>query len=327
MKGNFFSTDDYESFSRSIGMFHGKTNVGIFTSGGSIYCIDTGNTDNDADALCDCIAKLFPGKQIKAVLSTHSHADHSGANARVIEHTGAEVWAPYNESRLMEFPEVMSSLYWGSGPLEELTDEYFVSKKPCAISRTLSAGEKIELEDVSIECIPLPGHFYDQMGFCVTDLKDGKKVLFSGDGFFGKEMLKKYWIPFMYDPVAFRESVERIEGTQADFYIPGHGGVYDKTSISAIAEMNIIVTLETETLILKTLGRLPLTHEELLEAVADFAGLDLKLSQFVLIGSTLKSYLSSMCNRKMISYKIEDNRMLWSCELVNKDGSAGGSDS
>ena len=93
--------------------------------------------------------------------------------------------------------------------------------------------------------------------------------------------------------------------------MPSHGTIHSRDSIHAIAELNILATLETETLIVKTLRKAAMTQEELLEAVADFAGLDVKLSQFVLIGSTLRSYLSCLYDSGRITYKIEDNRMLW----------------
>ena len=86
MTGKYFSTEDYEAFTSQIGMFHGKTNVGILTDGSSVYCIDTGNTDGDGESLCKCIGELFPGKEIKVLLNTHSHADHCGANDAVVPH-------------------------------------------------------------------------------------------------------------------------------------------------------------------------------------------------------------------------------------------------
>ena len=312
MATKLFTPSDYESLTQNTGMLHGSTNVGILKSQGKIYCIDAGTYDQDAEALHSTLETLFPGHELAAIINTHSHADHCGADRRLVELTGAQVWAPLYESRIMEFPSVMGALYWGGFPFAELQDEYFAPRKPIHVDRPLQAGQTIDFGDISLECIPLPGHFYDQLGLLVTDKTGGKTVFFLGDGFFGKEMLKKYWIPFMYNPEQFRSSVELIEGTTADWYVPSHGGVYDYSSISAIAEMNIIVTLETETLILKILRKVSMTHEEILEAVADFAGIDLKLSQFVLIGSTLRSYLSSLYSRGLVTFRIEDNRMLWS---------------
>ena len=55
----------------------------------------------------------------------------------------------------------------------------------------------------------------------------------------------------------------------------------------------------------------PKTMEELLKAVADRSNITLKTSQYCLIGSTLRSYLSGLYEAGKITYTIEENRMIW----------------
>ena len=94
----------------------------------------------------------------------------------------------------------------------------------------------------------------------------------------------------------------------ADFYIPGHGDIV--TEIEGIAELNLLAILETEDMILDELKK-PKTMEELLKAVADRSNITLKTSQYCLIGSTLRSYLSGLYETGKITYTIEENRMIW----------------
>ena len=37
----------------------------------------------------------------------------------------------------------------------------------------------------------------------------------------------------------------------------------------------------------------------------------MNINQYVLVGSTIKSYLAYLCDENKISYKFEDNKMLW----------------
>lgn len=304
--------DCIERLSAHVALLPGQTNVALLESGDTLIALDTGQSASDAERLLHAAQETF-GKRIALILNTHSHADHCGANSRVVQKSQAAVWAPQKEALIMQMPHTMAYMYWGGGPFADLLSDGFVCTEPSyTIERALHAGDVLRFETVSIECVSLTGHCFDQMGFLVTDNHSGTKTFFLGDALFGRTMLKRYWIPFMLEPELFRKSVERIERTQADFFVPGHGDLYTKDTIQAISEMNQVVTLETETLILKTLARAKLTQEELLEAVADFAGIDLKVGQFVLIGCTIRSYLASLYNRGRVSYKIEDNRMLWS---------------
>ena len=293
-------------------MFPSYTNIGVIEDGDSLYVIDSGVNPKDGEDIVNSLKEIYPSSTVKAILNTHSHSDHCGGNAKIQELTKAKIYAPFNESRLMEFPETMFSMYWGARPFDELRKIHYMQLEPTFPDTLLHANDQIEFTNASIKCIPLPGHYFDQTGFLVTDKADGKTSFFLGDGLFGMSMIKKYWIPFMFDPNEFRKSVMLIDETPADFFIPSHGDVTEGDKIHALAEINIMITLETEILIIKTLQKASLTHEELLEAVAGFAGIDLKLGQYVLIGSTLKSYLSSLLDKKIVSYTIEDNRMLWS---------------
>ena len=302
----------FKKLSTHIGPFPAYTNIGVIENGKDLYVIDSGVNSTDGEDIVKALKELYPSSSVKAILNTHSHSDHCGGNAKIQELTKAKIYAPFNESRLMEFPEAMIAMYWGAHPFEELRKIHYMQLEPTFPDTLIHANDEFNFGSASVKCIPLPGHYFDQTGFLVTDASDGKKSFFLGDGLFGMSMIKKYWIPFMVDPNEFRKSVMLIDETQADFFVPSHGDVTEGDKIHALSEINIMITLETEILIIKTLQKASLTHEELLEAVAGFAGIDLKLGQYVLIGSTIKSYLSSLLDKKIVSYTIEDNRMLWS---------------
>ncbi len=300
----------YRKLSVRTGYFSNSTNVGVFESNGKLYVVDTADSADDGKQIVDSLGTLFPGKPIAAVINTHGHSDHVGGNSAIVALTQAEVWAPNTESIFIEHPELVGDLYWGGRKFSALESHMFRTATPCHVTRYITEG-KIELEDVFLEIVPLPGHFFDQSGIIVHDKTDGASVFFLGDGFFGTKILKRYWIPFMQDEELFRQSVSKIESIECTWYVPSHGKACNYDRMLALAELNTIITYETENLILKILHDKPSTAEEILKQVADFAGFKMRLGQIMLIGTTIRSYLSSMERRGLLEFDVYNNMLLW----------------
>ena len=307
--------ESFHALTDHIGYFTGTTNVGLAISGPALFLIDSGDRPEDGEQLAVSIKELFPGRRLKAIIHTHGHSDHCGGSKYLKDHTGCEVWAPKTESTFIENPSIAPDLYWGGRHFDAKEVPIFRTGEPCKVDRLLEAGQ-LDESNISFKLVPLPGHFYDQLGIVVSDNVTGKKAYFLGDAFFGIEMIKNYWIPFMQDQKLFRESVCKIESEAADLYIPSHGMPFNRERLPALAEINKLLTLEMESLILRIVARKPSTCEEILKEVADFAGLHMKLSQYVLIGSTLRSYISRLYNDGKLLYTMEGNRLLWSINLI-----------
>ena len=303
-------SNSFKQLSKNLGIFFHSTNIGVINVSSGLYLIDSGASDEDGKNLLETLKSLFPHKKLLGIFNTHSHADHCGGNSFLVENTKCKVWAPQLESLVMQFPYLMAAMYWGGNPYENLKSQNFVNTKINKVDHILNSAE-IDLGEVSVKSIPLPGHYFDQTGFLLCDKVENKKIFFLGDGFFGIPLLKKFWIPFMYEPEEFRNSVEKIEEIAADYYIPSHGDVCLPQNLSAVAELNIIVTLEFERLIKKLLLKKTMNQEELLKAVCDFSEIKLGEGNYILIGTTLRSYLSSMERRNLVAHKIVDNRLLW----------------
>lgn len=300
-----------------ISVIPGPANIGAVSvshSGNNeVYLIDSGGSSEDGARIYGELESLF-GKDsftLKAVINTHSHADHCGGCSWFVQKTGCGVWMSPGEKAGIENPLIQSSVAWGGCPPPDLRTPYYVPAG-CTVTRVLSAEDKITLEDGKIlSFIPLPGHYFEMFGVLCT-APDGKKILFAGDAVFGRKVIGKFSIPFIYDVGAFLKSLDTLCAEKADWYVPSHGDAL--TRIEETAEMNKVAVLETITCILSLLKKKPLTSEELLTAVADENGISLKLPQYALIGSTLRSYLSYLYSTGSITYTIKDNRMLWSAE-------------
>ena len=309
------TSEQLVKLSKHISYLSMPTNLGFirfFEEAGNevIYLIDSGNDETTGARILDFIRSNFPAAQLKAIINTHSHADHCGGNSFLVRETGCQVWASKGEAYLMEFPDIETQLVWGGTPIHDIRSKYLLAK-PCRVSRVFEKEEEIWLSGregkIKLNVFSLPGHYVDQVGFLLTDT-DGKRVMFAGDVLSGRNSIKKHWIQYLLDETETKKSLLRISSIDADFYVPGHGDVVDK--VEGIAELNLLAILETENMILDELKSRK-TMEELLKAVSDRSGISLKTSQFCLIGSTLRSYVTGLYEAGKINYVIEDNRMYW----------------
>lgn len=295
----------------------GSTNVGAVCVRNAekqdVWLIDSGGSADDGARIYGELESLF-GKDcftLKAVINTHSHADHSGGSGWFVKKTGCGVWMSLSEKAGMENTLLQSSVAWGGCPPPELQTPYYVPAQ-CNVTRTISADDRITLADgKKLGFIPLPGHYFGMLGVVCTT-PGGKSAVFSGDAVLGRNVIGKFSIPFVYDVGAFMKSLDTLCNMKTDWYVPSHGDAV--TRITETAEMNKIAVLETIACITSLLTKRPLTAEELLTAVADENGIPMKLPQYVLIGSTLRSYLSYLYTTGRITYVIENNRMLWSAK-------------
>lgn len=290
--------------------FAGPTNVGVaarkdadgFTE---LYFVDAGEKEEDARKLWEECEKAFGKTRAKAIILTHAHADHIGGALWLKQKTSCEIWATLPEASCAQTPDIQAKAFYGAKPLPELDIPYFHAPQ-VFVDKIIEPGQKLDCGGLEFNFAGLPGHSFGMIG--VLAAANGKKVFYAGDGIFGRSMLKRYWIPFVVDVGAFKESIERIGKIQADFFVPSHGEAYDEAE--TLAELNLISTLSNENLI-EELLREPKTHEELLKAFCDKSGIKMKISQFMLIGSSLRSYLTYLYTEGRVKWSIQDNKMLW----------------
>ena len=298
-------------FSEHIYCLQLSTNIGILVSRNKngedeLHLIDSGNSEKKKKKILSVLKEHFPSGKLKTIINTHSHADHCGGNFFLKKMTGCEIMASQGEAPLMECPDLEIGLICGSAPVSQLKTPYFIAPV-CPADKTFSNSQTIYLEKLKIEAISLKGHYIDQTGFLVTDT-DGKRVFFAGDALSGRNVISRYWIQYLFDEEQTKKSLEKILTIKAEHYVPGHGLPVE--SVEGLVELNLLALLETENLIIEE-TKVPKTQEELLKALADRNDISLKLSQYMLIGCTLRSYLYSLSNQGKITFEIKDNIMKW----------------
>ena len=270
--------------------------VGFYKTGtNEVIIIDSGN-DKDAGKK---VKKILDSMnwELKAIYNTHSHADHIGGNKYLTELTGCKVYANGIDRSFTKYPVLEPSFLYGGYPLKELKNKF------------LMAGES-DPEPITENTLPiglnmteLPGHSYDMIGFKTSD-----NVYFIADSLSGTETLQKYQINYLYDVEAYIDTLEKLKSEKCLCFIPSHAPVTD--DISALAQLNIDNTLKIADRIKDILTE-PMTFEELLSVIFESYNITMNLQQRMLIGCTVKSYLSYLNNQKQINFYFSENKMIW----------------
>ena len=106
---------------------------------------------------------------VEAILLTHTHFDHVGAVAAVARHTGAPVYCPEIEVRVLQ--DINAYVFPGFGPFEPYDPE-----------ETVRGGERLALAGLDIDVVFTPGHSPGHVSYSIADAQvvlDGD-VLFQG---------------------------------------------------------------------------------------------------------------------------------------------------
>lgn len=153
------------------------------------------------------------------------------------------------------------------------------------------------------QMIPLPGHFFDMVGFRTPD-----DVIYLADCLSSRETLDKYQIGFIYDVAAYLKTLETVKTMQARMFVPAHAAATDE--IASLAQLNIDKVMEIAEKITDICEQ-PLCFESILQKLFSDYGLVMTYEQYILVGSTVRSYLAWMKDRGKINGLFENNKLLW----------------
>ncbi|QIG94280.1 MULTISPECIES: BJP family subclass B3 metallo-beta-lactamase [unclassified Bradyrhizobium] len=166
----------------------------------------------------DNIAKLgFKVADIKEILNTHAHLDHTGGFAEIKQETGAQLIAGERDKPLLE-----GGYYPGD---EKNTDLGF---PPVKVDRTVKEGDKVTLGDVTLTAHTTPGHSPGCTSWEMT-VKDGNQertVLFfcSGTVALNRLVGRPTYTGIVDD---YRSTFAKVKGMKVDVLLGPHPEVYD----------------------------------------------------------------------------------------------------
>ncbi len=270
--------------------------IGLVRLDGRDVCLIDSGSDKDAGRK---VRQLLDanGWRLTAIYNTHSNADHIGGNKYLQGQTGCKIYAPGIECAFARHPVLEPSFLYGGYPCKELRHKFLMAQESDAQELT----EDCLPEGFGI--VPLPGHFFDMVGFRTPD-----DVVYLADCLSSRETLDKYQIGFLYDAAAYLDTLEMVKSLRAKMFVPAHAQAAE--DVTALVQYNIDKVLEIADKITGICIE-PLCFEAVLQRLFMDYGLTMNFEQYVLVGSTVRSYLAWLKDTGRMNALFENNMLLW----------------
>ena len=270
--------------------------IGLVRLNDADVCLIDSGSDKDAGRK---VRQLLDanGWRLTAIYNTHSNADHIGGNQYLQRQTGCRIYAPGIECCFTRHPVLEPAFLYGGFPPKDLRHKFLMAQESDAQPLTL------EVLPQGFGLLPLPGHFFDMVGFRTPD-----DVVYLADCLSSRETLDKYQIGFVYDVAAYLQTLEAVKAMSARCFVPAHAPACE--DIAPLAQYNLDKVAEIAEVILD-LCREPLCFEALLRKLFARYDLAMNFEQYALVGSTVRSYLSWLKDTGRLSARFEDGLLLW----------------
>ena len=267
--------------------------IGLVQTGDTVALIDSGSDKEAGRKVRQHLDAR--GLKLSAIYNTHSNADHIGGNQYLQRQTGCAVYAPGVEAAFTRDPILEPSFLYGGCPPKPLRHKFLLAQP--------SDVQVLDPKACPLEVIPLPGHFFDMVGYRTED-----DVVFLADCLSSRETLEKYRVSFIYDVAAYLDTLDRVAAMEAALFVPAHAAAtediaplarYNRDQVYAVAEDLLDLLAE------------PLVFEEVLRRLFRRYHLTMDFQQYVLVGSTVKSYLAWLLDGGRVTAAFDDCRLLW----------------
>jgi len=273
----------------------GTTNCGVYKLNDKNECalIDCG-TEEDGPKIYKAITDF--GFKITHLIFTHCHADHSGGWEYIYRNSGCKMIASKVERGFFRDPKLDIGFLYGGYPL----DEYDGKLMHIDMNDEIYALDEIP---AGLDWFHLPGHHYGMIG-----VKTADDVYFVADTLGSINLVEKAHILLIYDVKGYLSSLDFVESLNGNIVVPAHSEV--TTNIKPVVEFNRNNCYNIINILLDFLHE---EHNCVECATYIFDHFDLKISynKYMLILSTVRSYLSYLSNQKRIRNYFKNNRLLF----------------
>ena len=270
--------------------------IGLFKLNETDVCLIDSGSDKNAGRK---VRQILDKNQwhLTAIYNTHSNADHIGGNKYLQDQTKCKIFAPGIECDFTNSPILEPAFLYGGFPPKDLRHKFLMAQESKV--DYLTQGNLPE----GMEMIPLPGHFFDMVGFRTKD-----DVIYLADCLSSKETLEKYQIGFIYDVAAYLDILNMVKGLKAAMFVPAHADATD--NIKGLAQINMDKVLEIADKI-ADICKEPICFEGVLQKLFHAYALVMNFEQYVLVGSTVRSYLSWLKDAGQLEVIFENGQLLW----------------
>ncbi|MHB1133025.1 MAG: MBL fold metallo-hydrolase [Chloroflexota bacterium] len=185
-----------------------------------LVLIDSGCANCPGEYVAPALATM--GKQlrdVKIIINTHGHFDHTGGNADVVAASGAQVWLPAREAAVAQDLDLQFQTFFAQNDrlvgrddrLEQSQASLFRDVKPSPVDRLLQHDEVLDLgRGVQLRTVAIPGHTRGSTAL----YWEREGLLFSGDGLPGRGG-KQGGFPLIYAPGLYEETLNTVAALEA----------------------------------------------------------------------------------------------------------------
>lgn len=270
------------------------TRVGIYKTGENSVClIDTGSDEKiGARILKLCEEEGF---KITAIFNTHCHADHTGGNAIIQQKTGCKVYCPDIDLGAVRHTILNQIMLSGCYPLKELDRRMYLANSSSAEALTL------EVLPEGLEIINLKGHTMGMVGFKTSD-----NVYFLADSVVSSDAIMKYPATYLVSVYDYLDTLDYLETLEGALYLPSHVEASD--NIKELLEVNRKSVYSVIDTIIEYCKE-PRSYDDIIDYCFSCSSLPFNVSQYSLIGSALRSYVSCLQRKGLLELECIGNRV------------------
>ncbi len=191
---------------------------------GGVALVDTCIPGSQAQIMAQLEVVGYGLADLRAIILTHAHFDHTGSAAALAAQSGAEVLAHRNDVPFIEGVSPLPYPAWPQRVAMGLAEGILRDAIHCKVTRTLEDGEVLERLG-GIEVLHVPGH---TPGSICLYRPEGQ-VLFSGDllvhsrRFSTRSEVRFSFLQFSVDAEAARWSAQRLLKLPVEVLCCGHG--------------------------------------------------------------------------------------------------------
>ena len=178
-----------------------------------LFLLDGGLPENAAAIAKNIEALGFSLRDVKYLLNSHAHFDHSGGLAALKAMTGAKLVASQGDRSALE-----GGYYLGS------EDDDDLDAPPVAVDRTIADGEALILGGVSLTARLTPGHTRGCTSWTMT--AGGYDILFFCSATVAANRLAS---PPQYEGIVedYRATFEKTRAWRPDIFLANHPEFFD----------------------------------------------------------------------------------------------------
>jgi|ERR1017187_4783318 glyoxylase-like metal-dependent hydrolase (beta-lactamase superfamily II) len=165
---------------------------------------------------------------VKAILLTHGHLDHTANASRLQAWSGAKVYAPVGDELHIEGRYPYQGVARVCGALERL-GRWLLQYRPPRVDTWIHDGDELPFWG-GLQVVSLPGHTNGHIGF----YSPTKRVFFVGDAF-ALSFRVAFPPGFLNtDTPRMRESFKKIASYNPDLFVPAHYFTMNERTVARV---------------------------------------------------------------------------------------------